>query len=46
MHNVEDKMSKAILKDGMARKVESQAFKLGLHKISTEHNNNLKTILK
>jgi hypothetical protein len=46
VRNVEDKISKAILKDGMVKRVESQAFKLGLHKISTECNNNLKTILK
>ncbi len=46
MHSAEDTMSKAILKDGMARRAKSQTIKFGLHKISTKHNNNLKTILK
>jgi hypothetical protein len=43
IHNAKEKMSMAFLKDGMARWVESQAPKPNLHKISTKHDNNMKT---
>ncbi len=43
VHNVKEKMSKAFLKDGMARWIESQAPKPNLHKISTKQDNNMKT---
>jgi len=30
VHNVDEKMSKAILKDGMSRRAKNQVFKFGL----------------
>jgi hypothetical protein len=44
MHSVKEKMLEAILKHGMIGWTENEAFKLGLHKISTEHNDNWKTL--
>jgi hypothetical protein len=43
MLNVDEKILKAIIKDGMTKWVKSQAPKLGLHKIIDEHDDNLKT---
>ncbi len=46
MCGAEEKMLKAILKDGMTRCVESKHSNLGLHKILAKYNDNLKTTLK
>ncbi len=48
MCNVEEKMSKAILKDGMTRLAQAKhpSLSVGLNKILANYNDNLKTTLR